>query len=137
MNTRVTAGVLLLATLTSWANGLDSDLTPERIVAERGGFVPEGFEYVNNRDRFLISSFADGIIYEVTSSSRLVPAITSPDLNASIGIEVDESRDTLYVADSNTRIPNVAAVLGVYNLATGEQLAMIDLEASIQDRAAD
>ena len=105
MNTRVTAGVLLLATLTSWANGLDSDLTPERIVAERGGFVPEGIEYDNNRNRFLAGSFADGTIYEVTSSGRLVPAITSPDLNASIGIEVDESRDTLYVANSNTRVP--------------------------------
>jgi hypothetical protein len=105
MNTRVTAGVFLLATLTGCANGLSSGSVPDRIVAERGGFVPEGIEYDNNRNRFLAGSFADGTIYEVTSSGRLVPAITSPDLNASIGIEVDESRDTLYVANSNTRIP--------------------------------
>ena len=137
MNTRVTAGVFLLATLTGCANGLSSGSVPDRIVAERGGFVPEGIEYDNNRNRFLAGSFADGTIYEVTSSGRLVPAITSPDLNASIGIEVDESRDTLYVANSNTQIPNGAAELGIYNLATGEQLAMIDLAASIQDRPAD
>ena len=112
-------------------------MAPDRIVAERGGFVPEGIEYDNNRNRFLTGSFADGTIYEVTSSGRLVPAITSPDLIASIGIEVDESRDTLYVANSNMGIPNGAAELGIYNLATGEQLAMVDLAASIPDKPAD
>ena len=137
MNTRVTAGIFLLTTLTSCANGLSSGTAPDRIVAERGGFVPEGIEYDNNRNRFLTGSFADGTIYEVTSSGRLVPAITSPDLIASIGIEVDESRDTLYVANSNTGIPNGAAELGIYNLATGEQLAMVDLAASIPDKPAD
>ena len=137
MNTRVTAGIFLLTTLTSCANGLSSGMAPDRIVAERGGFVPEGIEYDNNRNRFLTGSFADGTIYEVTSSGRLVPAITSPDLIASIGIEVDESRDTLYVANSNTGIPNGAAELGIYNLATGEQLAMVDLAASIPDKPAD
>jgi len=137
MNTRVTAGIFLLTTLTSCANELSSGMAPDRIVAERGGFVPEGIEYDNNRNRFLTGSFADGTIYEVTSSGRLVPAITSPDLIASIGIEVDESRDTLYVANSNTGIPNGAAELGIYNLATGEQLAMVDLAASIPDKPAD
>ena len=137
MNTRVTAGIFLLTTLTSCANGLSSGTAPDRIVAERGGFVPEGIEYDNNRNRFLTGSFADGTIYEVTSSGRLVPAITSPDLIASIGIEVDESRDTLYVANSNMGIPNGAAELGIYNLATGEQLAMVDLAASIPDKPAD
>jgi sugar lactone lactonase YvrE len=137
MNTRVTAGIFLLTTLTSCANELSSGMAPDRIVAERGGFVPEGIEYDNNRNRFLTGSFADGTIYEVTSSGRLVPAITSPDLIASIGIEVDESRDTLYVANSNMGIPNGAAELGIYNLATGEQLAMVDLAASIPDKPAD
>ena len=137
MNTRVTAGIFLLTTITSCANELSSGMAPDRIVAERGGFVPEGIEYDNNRNRFLTGSFADGTIYEVTSSGRLVPAITSPDLIASIGIEVDESRDTLYVANSNTGIPNGAAELGIYNLATGEQLAMVDLAASIPDKPAD
>ena len=137
MNTRVTAGIFLLTTLTSCANELSSGMAPDRIVAERGGFVPEGIEYDNNRNRFLTGSFADGTIYEVTSSGRLVPVITSPDLIASIGIEVDESRDTLYVANSNMGIPNGAAELGIYNLATGEQLAMVDLAASIPDKPAD
>ena len=137
MNTRVTAGIFLLTTITSCANELSSGMAPDRIVAERGGFVPEGIEYDNNRNRFLTGSFADGTIYEVTSSGRLVPAITSPDLIASIGIEVDESRDTLYVANSNMGIPNGAAELGIYNLATGEQLAMVDLAASIPDKPAD
>ncbi|MBT5796903.1 MAG: hypothetical protein HOI09_05880, partial [Porticoccaceae bacterium] len=88
MNTRVTAGLVLLVTLTGCANGLSSGLFPDRIVAERGGFVPEGIEYDNNRNRFLTGSISDGTIYEVTSSGSVIPAITSPDLNASVGIEV-------------------------------------------------
>lgn len=112
MNIRVSTGLILLATLTACANGLSSSLAPERIIAERGGFVPEGIEYDNNRNRFLVGSIADGTIYEVTSSGRLIPAIASPDLNASVGIEVDEVRDQLFVANSNTATANGAAELG-------------------------
>lgn len=137
MNTRVTTGFFLLATLTGCANGLSTGMEPDRIVAERGGFVPEGIEYDNTRNRFLTGSIADGTIYEVTSSGRLIAAISSPDLNASVGIEVDESSDRLYVANSNTATSNGAAELGIYDLATGEQLAMIDLAASIPDKPAD
>ncbi|GJM12159.1 MAG: hypothetical protein DHS20C12_05620 [Pseudohongiella sp.] len=137
MNTRVTAGIILLATLTGCANGLSAGLAPDRIVAERGGFVPEGIEYDNNRNRFLTGSIADGTIYEVTNSGRLIAAITSPDLKASVGIEVDESRDLLYVANSDTSSTSGAAELGVFDLATGEQLAMVDLAASIPNKPAD
>lgn len=42
MNIRVSTGLILLATLTACANGLSSSLAPDRIIAERGGFVPEG-----------------------------------------------------------------------------------------------
>lgn len=137
MNNRVCAGIFLLATLTGCANGLSSSLAPDRIVAERGGFVPEGIEYDTNRNRFLTGSIADGTIYEVTPSGRLIAAITSPDLKASVGIEVDETRDQLLVANSDTSSPNGAAELGIFDLATGAQLAMIDLAASIPNRPAD
>jgi len=137
MNTRVTAGIILLASLSGCASNLSTGLAPDRIVAERGGFVPEGIEYDANRNRFLTGSIADGTIYEVTSRGNLIAAITSPDLNASVGIEVDESRDLLFVANSNTATANGAAELGVYDLGTGEQLAMVDLAASIPNRPAD
>ena len=137
MNKRVCTGFFLLATLTGCANGISTGLAPDRIVAERGGFIPEGIEYDNNRNRFLVGSIADGTIYEVSNSGRLLPAITSPDLNASVGIEVDETRDVLFVANSNTMSPNGAAELGIFNLETGEQLAMVDLAASIPNRPAD
>ena len=137
MNTRVSTGLILLATLSSCANGLSSNGVPVRIIAERGGFVPEGIEYDNNRNRFLTGSISEGTIYEVTSSGRLIPAITSPDLNASVGIEVDEVRDQLFVANSNTASANGAAELGIYDLATGEQIAMVDLAASIPNKPSD
>ena len=137
MNTRVSTGLILLATLSSCANGLSSNGVPVRIIAERGGFVPEGIEYDNNRNRFLTGSISEGTIYEVTTSGRLIPAITSPDLNASVGIEVDELRDQLFVANSNTASANGAAELGIYDLATGEQIAMVDLAASIPNKPSD
>ncbi len=137
MNKRVCTGLFLLAILTGCANGLSPGLVPDRIVVERGGLIPEGIEYDNNRNRFLVGSIADGTVYEVTNSGRLLPAITSPDLNASVGIEVDEPRDLLLVANSNTASPNGAAELGIFDLETGEQLAMIDLAASIPNRPAD
>lgn len=137
MNTRVSTGVFLLATLTGCATGPSTGMAPDRIVAERGGFVPEGIEYDNNRNRFLTGSITDGTIYEISSGGRLSTAISSPDLNASVGIEVDESTDLLYVANSNTSISSGAAELGIFNLATGEQIAMIDLAASIPDKPAD
>lgn len=138
MNKRVCTGLFILATLTGCAaSGLASNMAPERIVAERGGFIPEGIEYDNNRNRFLVGSIAEGTIFEVTNNGTLIPAITSPDLNASVGIEVDEPRDLLLVANSNMASPNGAAELGIFDLDSGEQLAMIDLAASIPDRPAD
>ncbi|MEX0963004.1 MAG: hypothetical protein WDZ52_03040 [Pseudohongiellaceae bacterium] len=137
MNTRVCTVLFLLITLVRCASGLSSGLAPDRIVAERGGFVPEGIEYDNNRNRFLTGSIAEGTIYEITSSGSLLPAITSADLKSSVGIEVDEPRDLLLVANSDTSNANGAAELGIFKLANGEQLAMIDLAASIPNKPTD
>lgn len=133
---KVTLGISLLAMLNACASGLSSGTGPDRIVAERGGFIPEGIEYDRSRGRFLVGSIADGTIYEVAPDGSLISTIVSTDLHASVGIEVDESRDVLLVANSNTAAANGAAELGVFNLATGEQLAMVDLTEGIPNKPA-
>lgn len=110
---------------------------PAEIVAERGGFIPEGIEFDNVNNRFLTGSLADGTIYEITYDGQLVPAFTSSDLISTVGIEVDEPRNRLLVTNSDRGSATGAAMLGVYDLDSGSQLAMIDLTASIPDKPAD
>ncbi len=112
---------------------------PDRITAERGGFIPEGIEYDYVNSRFLSGSLAEGTIYEITNSGQVLPAIMDEGLIATVGIEVDEERNRLLVANSeNFAAPGPGtAMLGVYNLSSGERLAMIDLTASVENPPAD
>jgi sugar lactone lactonase YvrE len=105
------------------------------IVAKRGGFIPEGVEYDIANGRFLTGSLAEGTIFEFKRDGSIVPFVTDPELKSSVGIEVDEPRDRLLVANSDRAVfqpGNVGqAKLGVYSLTTGERLAMVDLAAVI------
>ncbi len=105
------------------------------IVAERGGFIPEGIEYDQANRRFLSGSLAEGTIFELHEDGRVAPFITDASLVSTVGIEVDEPRDRLLVTNSDRAAfqpGNVGqAKLGVYSLTTGERLAMVDLAAVI------
>jgi len=106
---------------------------PDRIVMERGGLIPEGIEFDTAARRFLTGSLVDGTIYEIGADGALTPFVTDPELVSSIGIEADEPRDRLLVANSDRSVfggqgPGIAK-LGVYRLSTGERIAMVDLGA--------
>jgi len=105
------------------------------ITAERGGFIPEGIEYDQGSGRFLTGSLAEGTIFTIERDGSVVPFIRDPDLVSSVGIEADEPRDRLLVANSDRAAFGGPAAgqakLGVYNLTTGERLAMVDLAAVI------
>ncbi len=106
------------------------------ITAERGGFIPEGIEYDEDNNRFLTGSLAEGTIFVIEREGRVVPFVRDAELVSSVGIEVDEDGDRLLVTNSNSAVFNDQnasghAKLGVYNLATGERLAMVDLGATI------
>jgi hypothetical protein len=112
---------------------------PAMIVAERGGFIPEGIEYDQANERFLTGSLAEGSIFTIGNDGSVTPVITDPELVSSVGIEADEPRDRLLVANSDRAVfaGNAAghAKLGVYALTTGERLAMVDLGAALRDPA--
>ena len=107
----------------------------EVITAERGGFIPEGVEYDQANGRFLTGSLAEGTIFTIERDGSVVPFVRDADLKSSIGIEADEPRDRLLVANSDSAVfgggGTGQAKLGVYNLTTGERLAMVDLAAVI------
>lgn len=106
---------------------------PAAIVAERGGFIPEGVEYDNTHMRFLTGSLAEGSIFSWDDDGRLTVVVEDPELVSSVGIEVDEPRDRLLVANSDSSVfggdSQGQAKLGVYRLTTGERIAMVDLGA--------
>jgi hypothetical protein len=104
---------------------------PDRIVMERGGFIPEGIEFDTTRRRILTGSLVDGTIYEIGTDGTLSPFVVDAELVSSVGIEADEPRDRLLVANSDRSVfggtgPGIAK-LGVYRLSTGARLAMVDL----------
>ncbi|MDD9896066.1 MAG: hypothetical protein OXU24_09795 [Gammaproteobacteria bacterium] len=129
---RILAAVLAAVFLAACATTIGSGI-PDRITAERGGFIPEGIEYDSINGRFLTGSLADGTIYEISNAGQVIPAITDPELIASVGIEVDEARNRLLVANSQSFAApgSGSAMLGIYDLTSGEQLAMVNLAASI------
>jgi hypothetical protein len=110
---------------------------PATIVAERGGFIPEGIEYDSKNGRILTGSLSEGTIFQIHADGRVTPAVTDPDLRSSVGIEVDEPRDRLLVANSDRSVFQAGgagqAKLGVYNLTTGDRIAMVDLAAAVTD----
>ncbi len=110
---------------------------PASIVAERGGFIPEGIEFDETNQRILAGSLSEGSIFEIHPDGRVSAVVTDPELVSSVGIEVDEPRGRLLVANSDRSVfegaGNGQAKLGVYDLATGDRIAMVDLAASIAD----
>lgn len=105
------------------------------ITVERGGFIPEGIEYDQANGRFLTGSLAEGTIFEIERDGSVLPFIRDAELVSSVGIEADEPRDRLLVANSDRSVFGGTAAghakLGVYNLTTGERIAMVDLGAVI------
>ena len=60
------------------------------IVAERGGFIPEGVEYDTTSGRILTGSLSEGSIFHIQNDGQVVTVVSDPDLVSSVGIEVDE-----------------------------------------------
>ena len=109
----------------------------DRIVAARGGFIPEGIEYDSNNGRILTGSLSDGSVYEITFNGALVVAVADAELMSSVGIEADEPRNRLLVTNSDRSSPEGVAYLGVYVLDSGVKLAMVDLASTIENPPAD
>jgi sugar lactone lactonase YvrE len=107
---------------------------PASITFSTPGIGPEGVEYDTRNQRFLVGSLARGTVFTVGNDGSLTPFIEDPDLKSSVGIEVDEEHDRLYVANSDAAVfggkSAGQAKLGIYDLSTGDRIAMVDLAAA-------
>lgn len=104
---------------------------PDLILVAQPGLFPEGIEYDVMNGRFLLGSLGEGTVYAVNDDGTFQPFIEDDDLLSSVGLEIDAARNRLLVANTANIFADpsleVAAYLGIYDLATGERLDMIDL----------
>jgi sugar lactone lactonase YvrE len=112
-----------------------AEMLPDVIVAERGGFIPEGVEYDMTNGRLLTGSLTEGSVFRIHADGRVEALVEDEELVSSVGIEADEPRDRLLVANADRSVFQSGGVgqakLGIYNLTTGERIAMIDLAATV------
>lgn len=114
------------------------DLEPgqlEAIRVPKPALYPEGIAYDENRQRFLLGSFREGAVYEISPDGTPKPLVTDPRLHSVLGIRVDAARNRLLVTNSDLGAaerpyppgPAKLAALGIYDLATGGALEHVDL----------
>ena len=115
------------------------DLTFEQreapLTVSRPALYPETIEYNANDDKFLLSSFRDGAIYEVDQAGQVSRLVDDPRLCSVLGIAVDIPRQRLWAVNSDLGAsvkpsaagPKKLAAVGVYDLGTGKPLNYIDL----------
>jgi sugar lactone lactonase YvrE len=111
-----------------------ADAAPTAITLKAPGSLPEGVEYDSKNKRFLVGSLSEGTVYSIANDGTRKPFIQDPDLKSSVGIEVDEERNRLLVANSDSAVFRGQgagqAKLGIYDLTSGKRIAMIDLAAA-------
>ena len=108
---------------------------PEEIILEHHNLFPEGIEYDEAGQRFLLSSATEGTIHEVADDGSVQPFIEDEDLTSSAGIEIDHINNRLLVAIGDPRPffvsqdPDASkqAWLGSYDLETGARIFLADL----------
>ncbi len=101
---------------------------------EHPGLFPEGVEWNEQTEQFLVGSIAEGTIYTVADDGTATAFIEDDALMSSIGIQVDVANNRLLVCNTDSSVLSSQDApgqisLGAYDLATGEQLFMADLTA--------
>ena len=113
-----------------------AETLPDVIVAERGGFIPEGVEYDMRNGRLLTGSLSEGTVFRIHADGRVEALVEDGELVSSVGIEADEPRNRLLVAAADRSVFQSGGVgqarLGIYDLTSGERLALIDLAAAVE-----
>ena len=124
--------VFLLVLGVGIAATAQDDPLPDQVLATYPGFFPEGIEWDTAGNRFLLGSLTLGTIFEVMDDGTTTPFIEAENAIGSLGIHIDVERNRLLVANSDLAAmgdpENMGtAILGIYDLATGDSLATVDL----------
>jgi sugar lactone lactonase YvrE len=124
--------VLLLLAMLLPVLAQDEDELPDLVVVEDTGLYPEGVEYDAEGGRFLITSVTR--VTEVFDDGNFDVFIDDDDIISAIGIHIDTDNGRILVAASDPGVGegttedtlNATAMLGIYDLETGERLQLVD-----------
>lgn len=107
-----------------------STQAPDTIRIREPGLYPEGIEYDSAHGRFLVSSLARGTVTAVEDDGSHVALVDDTANVSTLGLQI--AGDRLLVASSDMRAAldstvSGRAFLGIYDLASGRRLHMVDL----------
>ncbi|MGB1285197.1 MAG: hypothetical protein ACPG7F_01590 [Aggregatilineales bacterium] len=111
----------------------DDMMLPDVIEIEQTGIIPEGIEWDEVGERFLVGSLTEGTIFQFDDMGAISPFIEDEDLVSTIGIHIDKTSGRLLVANTDSNVffnPDAAnpfAGLAAYDLETGERQFIVDM----------
>lgn len=103
----------------------------QEIIVKYDNLFPEGIEYDQERQHFLLSSASEGTIFTVDDDGTIKALIVDPELEMTLGIEIDYNNQRLLVANNHS---DDNAFLGSYDLETGQRIFMTNLSELFQTR---
>ncbi len=101
--------------------------THDKIIVVFENLFPEGIEYDEKGDRFLLGSMSEGIIFQVFDDGTIEPFIEDPDLTACLGLEIDQKNRRLLVVNNDEG--EGKSYLNSYDLVTGERIFISDISS--------
>ena len=116
---------------------------PNTITIESDNLLPEGVEWDSTREQFLVGSWTQKTVFAVADDGTLTPILEDDDLYLINGIHVDNENGRLLVSNTDTDVPihcpDVRGAMpftavGIYDLASGERIQMVDLTDLVPER---
>ncbi|MFF0478740.1 SMP-30/gluconolactonase/LRE family protein [Streptomyces sp. NPDC004284] len=117
---------------------------PQRLVGTAASLHPEGIAWDPTRRALLVSSVRHGTVSVLRQDGSVRTLVRDPGIISSYGIHVDAARGRLYVAYADLGVaerstPRTAlrtGGVGVFDLATGRRIHLVDLTRLDPGRAA-
>lgn len=98
---------------------------------------PEGVAWDPTRRAFLVSSARYGTVSIVHPDGTVQPLVTDHGLVTTLGVKVDATRGRLLVAFASNAAPsNTVSGLGIFDLATGRPIHLVNLKLGTGPQAA-
>jgi len=107
----------------------------ESIIIQKPALYPEGIDYNPNTDKFIVGSFREGAVYEISPDGTYKKIIDDNRLNSVLAVRIDVKRNRLLAVSSDigasvrtsSKGVKKTAFLGIYELSSGKAIYFIDL----------
>jgi hypothetical protein len=117
------------------ARAIKLQRSADTLTVHKPALYPETIEYNKKTDRFLVSSFREGAVYEVDGKGDVSRLVDDERLCSVLGIALDVERDRLWAVNANlgastkacSEGPKKLAAVGIYRLSTGKVIDYVDL----------